>query len=123
MGDLARREPHPGGEHRRQCRGVPRPAGQAARGSVPWSSATSASNGVSFTPNENSYTNGKVGIRLLVSGNNIFPRGRSVVHLKNSNRCVISANRFQAFYPGMIDMEGVNKENLIAGNHHPAEPL
>jgi inulin fructotransferase (DFA-I-forming) len=149
--------------------------------------------GVSFTPDENSYTNGKVGIRvasdndsfkvagmgfvylehalvnngadafsvtdnflaecgscveltgasqaskvtnnhvgagfvgfsvfaegaegLLVSGNNIFPRGRSVVHLKNSNRCVITANRFQAFYPGMIDMEGVNKENLIASNH------
>lgn len=53
----------------------------------------------------------------LVTGNNIFPRGRSVVHLKNSNRCVISANRFQAFYPGMIDMEGGNKENLITSNH------
>jgi inulin fructotransferase (DFA-I-forming) len=54
---------------------------------------------------------------LLVTGNNIFPRGRSVVHLKNSNRCVITANRFQAFYPGMIDTEGINKENLIATNH------
>ncbi|GAB2718735.1 NosD domain-containing protein [Streptomyces bullii] len=54
---------------------------------------------------------------LLVTGNNVFPRGRSVVHLKNSNRCVITANRFQAFYPGMIDTEGTNKENLISSNH------
>jgi inulin fructotransferase (DFA-I-forming) len=54
---------------------------------------------------------------LLIFGNNVFPRGRSVVHLKNSNRCVIASNKFQAFYPGMIDFEGVNKENLITGNH------
>ncbi|MFE0332266.1 NosD domain-containing protein [Streptomyces sp. NPDC058960] len=54
---------------------------------------------------------------LLVAGNNVFPRGRSVVHLKNSNRCVITANRFHAFYPGMIDSEGTNKENLISSNH------
>lgn len=149
--------------------------------------------GVSFTPTENSYTNGKVGIRiasdndslkvagmgfvylehalinngadsfsitdnfiaecgscieltgasqaskvtnnligagfigysifaegaegLLVEGNNIFPRGSSVVHLKNTSRSSITANRFQAFYPGMIDTEGSNKENLICGNH------
>jgi inulin fructotransferase (DFA-I-forming) len=54
---------------------------------------------------------------LLVQGNNIFPRGRSVVHLKTSTRCSITANRFQGFYPGMIDFEGVNKENLVAANH------
>jgi inulin fructotransferase (DFA-I-forming) len=59
---------------------------------------------------------------LLVNGNNVFPRGRSVVHLKNSNRCVITANRFQAFYPGMIDTEGGNKENLISSNHFYRTP-
>lgn len=59
---------------------------------------------------------------LLVQGNNIFPRGRSVVHLKTSNRCSITANRFQGFYPGMIDFEGVNKENLIASNHFRRVP-
>jgi inulin fructotransferase (DFA-I-forming) len=53
---------------------------------------------------------------LLISANNIFPRGASVVHLKDSNRCAMTANRFHAFYPGMIDTEGVNKENLISGN-------
>jgi inulin fructotransferase (DFA-I-forming) len=59
---------------------------------------------------------------LLVQGNNIFPRGRSMVHLKTSNRCSITGNRFQGFYPGMIDFEGVNKENLIVGNHFRRVP-
>ncbi|MGX6739532.1 NosD domain-containing protein [Streptomyces xantholiticus] len=54
---------------------------------------------------------------LLVTGNNIFPRGKSSVHFKNVNRSSITANRLHAFYPGMIDFEGVNKENLISGNH------
>ncbi|MDQ1012059.1 inulin fructotransferase (DFA-I-forming) [Streptomyces sp. V4I23] len=54
---------------------------------------------------------------LLLAGNNIFPRGRSSVHFKNVNRSSITANRLHAFYPGMIDFEGVNKENLISGNH------
>lgn len=59
---------------------------------------------------------------LLVQGNNIFPRGRSMVHLKTSNRCSITGNRFQAFYPGMIDFEGINKENLIVANHFRRVP-
>lgn len=59
---------------------------------------------------------------LLVEGNNIFPRGRSVVHLKNVSRSSITANRFQGFYPGMIDTEGTNKENLICANHFRRVP-
>lgn len=54
---------------------------------------------------------------LLISGNNIFPRGKSMVHLKNINRASITSNLFHAFYPGMIDMEGGNNNNLIAANH------
>lgn len=52
----------------------------------------------------------------LVSGNNIFPRGRSMVHLKNASRNAISGNLFHNFYPGMIDMEGDNNNNLITSN-------
>lgn len=58
---------------------------------------------------------------LLVSANNIFPRGRSLVHLRGTNRSSITANRFHAFYPGMIDSDGLNKENLISGNHFRRE--
>ncbi|MCW6005978.1 hypothetical protein K1W54_15530 [Micromonospora sp. CPCC 205371] len=53
---------------------------------------------------------------LLISGNNIFPRGRSLVHFRNTNRSSITANRFHGFYPGLVDFEGVNRENLISGN-------
>ncbi|MFJ8816496.1 NosD domain-containing protein [Amycolatopsis thermoflava] len=59
---------------------------------------------------------------LLISGNNIFPRGRSAVHLRNTNRSSITANRLHGFYPGMLDSDGVNKENLISGNHFRREP-
>lgn len=54
---------------------------------------------------------------LLITGNNIFPRGKSMIHLKNINRCSITSNLFHAFYPAMIDMEGNNNNNLIASNH------
>jgi inulin fructotransferase (DFA-I-forming) len=54
---------------------------------------------------------------LLVTGNNVFPRGKSMVHLKNSNNCSVSANRFHSFYPGMIVLEGNCTENLIGANH------
>ncbi|WP_434994307.1 NosD domain-containing protein [Arthrobacter sp. Ld5] len=54
---------------------------------------------------------------LLVAGNNIFPRGKSMVHFKATSRSSITANRFHAFYPGMIVCEGTCNENLITGNH------
>lgn len=154
--------------------------------------------GVSFTPNENSYENGKVGIRfatgndstrvenmgfvylehalivndadalnvtenfiaecgncielltsgqaskvtnnligagyngysiyaesffgLLVSGNNVFPRGKDSVHLKNCTLSNVSSNRFHAFYPGMLTLEGTCTENLISSNHFYRQP-
>jgi inulin fructotransferase (DFA-I-forming) len=53
---------------------------------------------------------------LLVSGNNIFPRGKSHVHFKNCNRSSITANRLHGFYPGLIYFEGSNKENIVASN-------
>ncbi|WP_019818778.1 NosD domain-containing protein [Saccharomonospora saliphila] len=56
-------------------------------------------------------------VELLVSGNNIFPRGASLVHLRDTHRSSITGNRLHGFYPGMIDSDGLNKENLISGNH------
>jgi inulin fructotransferase (DFA-I-forming) len=53
---------------------------------------------------------------LLVAHNNIFPLGASMIHFKNSNRCVIAANKFKSYLPGMIDTEGSCKENLICDN-------
>ncbi|WP_223691035.1 NosD domain-containing protein [Leifsonia poae] len=54
---------------------------------------------------------------LIVSGNNIFPRGASSVHLKNATNNTITANRLHAFYSGMITMEGACHNNLISSNH------
>jgi inulin fructotransferase (DFA-I-forming) len=58
---------------------------------------------------------------LLISGNNVFPRGASMVHLKNTSLSSITGNRFHAFYPGMINMEGANNQNLISNNHFKRE--
>jgi len=54
---------------------------------------------------------------LIVSGNNIFPRGKSSVHLKNSTNNTVTANRLHAFYAGMITTEGACHNNLIGSNH------
>ena len=54
---------------------------------------------------------------LIVSGNNVFPRGKSSVHLKNAVNNTITANRLHAFYSGMITTEGACHNNLIASNH------
>ncbi|MEV0230737.1 NosD domain-containing protein [Nonomuraea sp. NPDC050786] len=59
---------------------------------------------------------------LLIAGNNIFPRGKSLVHLRNTSRSSITGNRLHGFYPGMFDSDGVNKENLVSGNHFRREP-
>lgn len=58
---------------------------------------------------------------LLVSGNNIFPIGPSMVHFKGTNRSSISGNKFKSYYPGMVVFEGSNDENLISGNHFRRE--
>lgn len=61
---------------------------------------------------------------LLITGNNIFPRGGSAVHLRDTNRSSVTANRLHGFYPGLIVLDGLNKENLISSNHlrREAEP-
>lgn len=56
-------------------------------------------------------------VGLLVSGNNIFPRGRSSIHLKNCSNSSVAANRLHAFYPGMVHFEGSCTNNLVASNH------
>lgn len=63
---------------------------------------------------------------LLVTANNIFPRGASSVHFVNVANSQITSNRFHAFYPGMVVLEEVDstdvnqqrcEKNLISANH------
>ncbi|WP_427174730.1 NosD domain-containing protein [Arthrobacter sp. 92] len=54
---------------------------------------------------------------LLVTGNNLFPRGRSLIEFTGCNRCSITSNRLQGFYPGMLRLLNGCKENLITANH------
>lgn len=44
---------------------------------------------------------------LLISANNIFPRGSSSVHFEHVARSVITGNRFHSFYPGMLVFEKI----------------
>ena len=65
---------------------------------------------------------------LLVTGNNVFPRGRSSVHFKNVSRSTITSNRLHSFYSGMVILSGKCCENLIGSNHllrdpEPWEPM
>lgn len=53
---------------------------------------------------------------LLLTGNNIFPRGIDSVHLVDCYRSNISSNRLHSFYPGMVTLAGTCKENLISSN-------
>ncbi|MBZ7673744.1 NosD domain-containing protein [Klebsiella grimontii] len=54
---------------------------------------------------------------LLISTNNIFPRGASSVHLSGVVRSSVTSNRFHSFYPGMLVLENNCAENLISANH------
>ena len=54
---------------------------------------------------------------LLVTANNVFPRGTSSVHFSGVVRSSVTSNRFHSFYPGMLVFEGNCSENLIASNH------
>ena len=53
---------------------------------------------------------------LLITGNNVFPRGASSVHLEGVSRSSVTGNRLHSFYPGMLVLDG-SSENLIASNH------
>ncbi|MGC1096177.1 NosD domain-containing protein [Pantoea agglomerans] len=54
---------------------------------------------------------------LLITANNIFPRGKSSVHFSGVVRSSISSNRFHSFYPGMVVFEEKSSENLVSANH------
>lgn len=54
---------------------------------------------------------------LLITANNIFPRGKSSVHFSGVVRSAISSNRFHSFYPGMVVLQGNCSENLVSSNH------
>jgi hypothetical protein len=61
---------------------------------------------------------------LLITANNIFPRGSSSVHLRGVSRSSVTNNRLHSFYPGMVILAAGSSENLIASNHflRDAEP-
>ncbi|NEM91118.1 NosD domain-containing protein [Galbitalea soli] len=54
---------------------------------------------------------------LLITANNVFPRGASSVHLTGVSRSSVTNNRLHSFYPGMVILDGGSSENLIATNH------
>ncbi|HGF7527423.1 TPA: NosD domain-containing protein [Vibrio cholerae] len=54
---------------------------------------------------------------ILVSANNVFPRGSSSLHFSGVVRSTISGNRFHSFYPGMLVLEDNCTENSVLSNH------
>ena len=54
---------------------------------------------------------------LLVTANNIFPRGTSSVHFAGVMRSSVTGNRFHSFYPGMLVFKDGCSENLVSANH------
>lgn len=54
---------------------------------------------------------------LLITANNIFPRGASSVHFVGVVRSSITSNRFHSFYPGMLVFQENCSENLVSSNH------
>lgn len=53
---------------------------------------------------------------LLITANNVFPRGASSVELEGVSRSSVTGNRLHSFYPGMVVLGGCS-ENLVASNH------
>ncbi|MGZ8690974.1 MAG: NosD domain-containing protein [Aeromicrobium sp.] len=54
---------------------------------------------------------------LLITANNIFPRGASSVRLDGVTRSSVTNNRLHSFYPGMLILGAGSSENLVATNH------
>lgn len=54
---------------------------------------------------------------LLVTANNVFPRGASSVELVGVTRSSVTSNRLHSFYPGMMALAAGCSENLVATNH------
>ncbi|MUU73787.1 right-handed parallel beta-helix repeat-containing protein [Pseudarthrobacter sp. GA104] len=53
---------------------------------------------------------------LLITANNVFPRGASSVHLNGVTRSSVTNNRLHSFYPGLVVL-AESSENLVATNH------
>jgi len=53
---------------------------------------------------------------LLVTANNVFPRGASSIHLAGVSRSSVTNNRLHSFYPGMVVLDDCS-ETLVATNH------
>lgn len=54
---------------------------------------------------------------LLITANNVFPRGASSFALNGVTRSSITNNRLHSFYPGMVVLKANCSENLVASNH------
>ncbi len=54
---------------------------------------------------------------LLITANNVFPRGSSSVSLHAVTRSSVTNNRLHSFYPGMVVLAAGSSENLVASNH------
>ncbi|MFJ4210573.1 NosD domain-containing protein [Paenarthrobacter sp. NPDC089675] len=54
---------------------------------------------------------------LLVTANNVFPRGSGSVRLEGVTRSSVTNNRLHSFYPGMVVLAANSSENLVATNH------
>jgi inulin fructotransferase (DFA-I-forming) len=54
---------------------------------------------------------------ILVSSNNVFPRGASSIFFSGVVRSSITGNRFHSFYPGMLVFAANCCENLVSSNH------
>ena len=54
---------------------------------------------------------------LLITANNVFPRGASSVELSGVTRSSVTNNRLHSFYPGMVVLAENSSENLVGSNH------
>ncbi|MFE5670916.1 NosD domain-containing protein [Agromyces sp. NPDC056523] len=54
---------------------------------------------------------------LLITANNVFPRGASSIHLHGVRRSSVTNNRLHSFYPGMVVLAADSSENLVGSNH------
>ncbi|WP_350350710.1 NosD domain-containing protein [Microbacterium sp. A8/3-1] len=54
---------------------------------------------------------------LLITANNVFPRGASSIHFTGVTRSSITGNRLHSFYPGMVVLDEGSSENLVSSNH------
>jgi inulin fructotransferase (DFA-I-forming) len=54
---------------------------------------------------------------LLITANNVFPRGASSIYFNGVTRSSITNNRLHSFYPGMVVFRENCSENLVSSNH------